>query len=407
MNPKDLNMNNLLLFAAGCLMLTSSSLTAVAKSLGMGYTGTAHPQESTSGNFNPANIAFLGNRLDFEAGTFYYNGKTHIYQDPLSSQNGVRTNTQAKWLPVGMFGVNKWISNDFVVNLSTDAVRSFKGTYNKGFPRIGHGKFSKEYIIPYVVPGIAWKINCQHSIGISVPMVIPRVKINGVQYLAFDSVHPHHVSNKGYDWSFGAALRVGYYYQHAENFSFGAMFKTPLLAASHFKKYQGLFPRRGLMEDPAIARIGVRYQWNCCNLTFDFEETFYRNTKSLGGSPRNKGKYGSSHGPGLGWANQYRLLFGADWQFNDQWVGRVGYQYFSPVLHKSNFEINLAGQLFLQKHILNTGFSWECGMWEFSWAFAYIFQEKLKSNRSDLLGGGYAEVYHRYILTILGAGINF
>lgn len=390
------------------LLCSASSCFATVKSGGIGLSGTAYPTEANSSTYNPANSAFMEDRWDVDGGAFIYSGKTKIYNDPIPGQNGTRTNSQAKMLPVGSFGINKWLTNEIVVNLATDGIRSFKGKYTKGFPRLGQGKFEKEYVIPILAPGCAWRFHCQHAIGISFPIYTPRIKINGLQNIAFNSIHPHHVSNKGYDWAYGLGVRLGYYWQAAENLSFGVLIKPKLLAASHFKKYQGLIPKHGLFEDPFQFRIGVHYAWNCWNFSFDFEGYLYSKARTLHNSANSTALAGSRKGPGLGWPDQYTIKTGLEYQWNQYLTLRAGGIFFVPVLvKKSNFTTNLAGETFLQSEIITAGatYRWRC--LDFSVCYGQVLPNSLKTRSNFIFGGGYAKLQHSYGLLLFGVGSSF
>lgn len=403
-----MNWAKLVLTILGSTLCYYSSADCVVKSLGMGYVGTAYPQEATSGNYNPANIAFLCDRWDASGGAFFNSGTTKIKNSINPDQNGNRTNSQAKWVPIGSFGINKWITDQLVVNFSTDGIRSFKGTYRKGFPPFGHGHFGKEFFIPLSVPGIAWKFNCRHAIGISFPIYTPRIKVNGVQNISAFSIHPHHVSNKGYCWAFGLGVRFGYYFQATDCLSFGAMVKPKLLAASHFKKYAGLFPSRGLFEDPLEIRAGVHYRWNCWNFALDYDINFFSQAKTLSNSAHSTALSGTKNGPSLGWKNQQGLKMGFDYRLNECLTLRSGFEYYFPTLiRKGNVETNLGAELFLLKYAVDVGATYIWNGFEFSFAYGQVLPNSLRSRKSVVFEGGSAKLSHWRALMLLGIGTQF
>jgi len=239
----------LFLKIALCLIVTLAipgSILGFVKEVGMGNIGVAYPQSALAARYNPACVVEMGNRIDFSLGTSLVHGHVTVAGSSVPELNQKASTTQARWFPASLFGVVKMLSKNAAVSFNGDlGITSSVGTIGHTFEPFGTGHFGANSLIGIPELTFSMKLNCRHSVGITLPVYISRLKINGFQNSAADSLYPNNVSNKGFDWAYGVGVKFGWLWHVTDTFNFGIAFNSQPLASSHTHKYKGFCPLKG------------------------------------------------------------------------------------------------------------------------------------------------------------------
>lgn len=396
------------IFLLFCTFYSGIRLFGLAKEEGMGGVGTAYPQAATTANFNPAVITALGNRLDVDVGFIYQWGRHYIRGSQNRSFNGT-AGPQFKYVPVSIAGISKQLTPNLFVALTTDATRAIKYTLDKTFRVFGHGKQGLEDIEGLIVPTLAWKLNQAHSFGVSLPIVLARSKVKGIQNGAVTSLYPDNYSNKGYDWAYGLGLRLGWYWHVRPCLDFGLFYSSHLLTASHFHKYKGLLPAKGKLEIAPEVRVGFAYYWERATLTVDLQYHYYNQVRALSNSAHSRAPAGSKNGPGSGWRNQFFIRAGADYQLNETWTIRAGFRtMIPPLIRGSNTIANFLNPYFVTKTFVSAGFTYRYNCTtEINVGYFYGVRRFVRGKRELALANGHLDMLYESHNVLVGFGKIF
>ncbi len=356
-------LKRILILVAAFHCLKAAPCYGFIKEFAMADAGVAYPQSATTARYNPAGIIEVANRFDVGAGIIYINGHAKISDSLVPTFNQTSSTTQCKWIPAFLFGITKSVAQNVVIGFSTDVgITSSKGTVRHGLNAYGQDHLGAESIISALVPTVAYRWGC-HDFGLSVPLNISRIKFNGLQNFIPLSIHPHHVTNQGYDWSYALNLRLGWLFHINERLSFGISYFTKQLCSSHFKKYRGLTPSRGKYEVPPELRVGLSY--NFCKATISLQGTLFnfQSCRTLSNAVDAQAPLGSKKGPGGGLKDAFSLNIGVDYQVVETFCIRGGYaHYFSPIILKSNLLVGFLRPNIFSKDIWTVGFTQKyCG----------------------------------------------
>ena len=214
------------------VVLSHQSLHALAavsvKSFGMGVVSVAYPQDALASANNPAAGVNLDNRVDVEAFLIYWNGFTKVknnYAGPVLNPltNGSFQAFERSHLAISpTLAVNYNLNCNLAVGLAVFERNFQKTTYKKSNPLFGTSRLGLEYLNETISPNISYKWR-DHSFGLSLNWQIQRVKANGLQN--FDntifSSAPGHVTNRGYNYSNGVGVTLGWLWQATDTFWVG------------------------------------------------------------------------------------------------------------------------------------------------------------------------------------------
>ena len=149
------------------------------------------------------------------------------------------------------------------------------------------------------------------------------------------------MTNNGYSDAWGVGVRVGYMGQFTEQFAVGAAYATKI-SMGDFDSYKGLFAR-GRRLRPAVElhrRRRVPADQAVADRV-DFERIFYDDSASvsnpstwigycppppMGGGQRDY-CLGGSNGAGFGWQNIDVWKIGVQYEMDEQWTFRGGYNH--------------------------------------------------------------------------------
>lgn len=384
------HLNRILKLSIGlCLIL--ADLSAVyplpyygTKSRGMGGVGVALPQDSLVSAYNPAGLAFIEDRYDLGLDYLKRRSDFTIRGNALPANNGHYNSAPDTFIPEA--GIKRDY-NGVSVGLSSYS-RGTVVNYGRTIPLLGTSKARVAYTQMFVKPSMAYRINCNHAIGIGVDFVLSQLKVHGIQNFRAGSVSPDHVSNKGYDYEPGAGFHIGWIGRFFNRLKVGVSYETEIFA-HRFSKYRGLF-QHGKANSCPILLAGFSYDVNSrLVVAFDYERFFWKETPAFSHPFTLDEPTGANNGPGFGWRNINQYKFGGAYRINDQLTFRMGAirsnHLFAPTETLNNFS-----NAILTISQITTGFTWMWGQNEINVAYVHGYKEKTKGRNSIPLvfGGG-------------------
>lgn len=325
--------------------------------------GFALAQDALVTASNPALLLMLGNRLDLGVDWIQPKRDATI----VGNQFGVGTPlvTLVPVLSADAQYDGNGRRNFFLPDIGV--VRRLSPNLRFGFAIFGNGGLNTDYAVnPYgafqlqgektgagvdlqqvfVAPSLSLRLNCYFAVGISPNLVYQRVKVFGLQAFATKGINvpgtalnvpgvvgpysedPDHVTNQGYDGSFGYGFRVGAVFSPFPGFTAG-LGGQPKIHMQRFSKYAGLFPGHGVFDVPTNYGAGLAWSWHeRLTLAADVQRILYHRVAAFheGIQPLIDGvKLGADGGPGFGWRNVTAYKFGAALKVTEHLALRAGY----------------------------------------------------------------------------------
>src|SRR5581483_2860078 len=203
------------------------------------------------------------------------------------------------------------------------------------------------------------KITPNQSFGISAILATQRFKASGLQAFGPMSSDRDNLTNRGYDWSTGVGVRVGYLASVLPNLSIGAAY-TPKINMSKFSDYRGLFANGGSFDIPGTQTAGIAYKpADPLTIALDYQRIHYSDVASVGNPllPNlMNAPLGAKGGAGFGWQdiNVYKL--GLQYKANEVWTWRAGYSKADQPIPSSQVLFNILAPGVVEDHI-TLGFS--------------------------------------------------
>ncbi|WP_374087823.1 OmpP1/FadL family transporter [Methylomicrobium lacus] len=368
-----------------------------ARSKALAGASTARPLDSFAAAVNPASSAYLGDRLDAEIELFSPRRQYTVDGEPTLAPGAFPLNSgtvrsDSEWFPVPAIGWNHRIDNEQAVGvtlygnggMNTDYVATpnplcpfpgGSGTFCAGTTGIDKAQ-------AFIVPSYAHSFNNgRFSFGIAPIFAIQRFKARGLNAFAPFSSDPEHLSNQGYNYSFGGGVRVGGLVELIPGVRFGASYKSRI-TMSKLDDYAGLFAEQGGFDIPESFNFGLAWDINKdITTSFDVEHIRYSQIDSVGNPmlPNLLTKrLGEDGGPGFGWKDMTIFKLGAEWRPAPLWTLRAGVSYGAQPIPKSEVLFNVLAPG-VQEYHLTTGFSRAIGdKDEVNFAFMYSPSNSVK-----------------------------
>jgi len=277
----------------------------------------------------------------------------------------VRMKTMTRHLSFSL--VNSLVADEAVTQAFGRLVRFARslpeiGAVPSGEERVG-GKLGVDLTQLIVAPTLSYKVNEQHSLGVSLLLGYQRFKAQGLQ--AFDNAPgfppftgaPGNVTNRGYDNAYGAGLRVGYFGRLSDAVSVGASYSSKVYM-SKFDKYAGLFAGQGDFDIPSNFSLGVAFTpvpaWT---FALDYGRINYGGIASVGNASLPVAPLGAANGPGFGWKDINVVKVGAAWRINDSLTLRAGYNHGDNPIRPADVTFNILAPGVVTDHY-TLGFTW-------------------------------------------------
>ena len=366
---------------------------------GMGGASTAMTKDTFGGANNPASMVWVGDRMDI--GVDLFSPKRSVSRQgsngpfsPTGQYDG-SVDSDSNYFLVPEFGYNKMLGGNMSAGVTVYGNGGMNTNYNgtqaggAGAPSFapscagapsnmlfGCGKLGVDLMQLIIAPTFAYKVNANHSVGISPLFGYQRFKVDGLQAFndtlnfgggpfSFTSSQGN-TTNNGYDSSTGWGVRIGWFGKLSDTVSMGAAYSTKM-RMKPFDKYKGLFAEQGDLDIPENYNIGIAVKATpSTTLAFDLQQINYADVKSIANGVSNSlvapgtVQLGTNNGSGFGWRNQTVFKLGVEHEYSNNLTVRAGFNYGkSPVRNDSINDVtfNILAPGVVEKH-LTLGATW-------------------------------------------------
>ena len=420
------------------------------KAKGMGGASTAVTGDTFGGANNPATMVWAGNRMDIGVDLFSprRSASRQGSNGPFSptGQYDGRVDSDSNYFLIPEFGYNKMLGWNMSAGvtvygnggMNTDLNGTLAGGAGArafapscaGAPSnmlFGCGKLGVDLTQLIIAPTFAYKVNANHSFGISPLFGYQRFKVDGLQAfgetLDMDGPGPApagtftssqgNVTNNGYDSSTGWGVRIGWFGKVSDTVSLGAAYSSKM-RMSAFDKYKGLFAEAGGFDIPENYNVGIAVKATPkTTLAFDIQQINYSKIRSVAngvsnslasmattGFPVTPNRLGESNGSGFAWRDQTVFKLGVEYEYNKDLILRAGYNYGkSPVRGDSLNDVtfNIIAPGVVEQH-LTLGTTWTlANKNELTVSYMHAFKNSVTGpSVTSLLGVGGTETLTMY-----------
>jgi len=359
------------------------------KSKGMGGASVAVTDNAFAGINNPAASVWAGNRAEMGLDIFMPKRSAARSAPGFGGmlEGDVKSDGSAFAIPE--FAYNKNIDNRMSWGVTVygnggmntelpggnvTCMNPNNGQPYQGNLLCGQGKLGVDLMQLVVAPALAYKVDAQHSFGVSPLLVLQQFKATGLDAFAGFSMAPSQMSDTGTDRSTGLGVRLGYLGQMSDALKFGATY-SPKIKMSKFDKYSGLFAGQGSFDIPENYALGINLQVTpAVSVAADYSRINYSGVPSIGNPMSNLmmgNPMGSTNGPGFGWSDVNVLKFGVQWQATSTMVLRAGYNQTTNPVKAENVTFNILAPGVIKQHYTLGGTYALSKDSEFTWAYMY------------------------------------
>jgi long-chain fatty acid transport protein len=312
------------------------------KAKGMAGAATANTDDAFFGANNPAAAAFAGNRIDLGVDLF-----SPIREASRTGSGGLdgTSESDSNYFLVPELGYNRMVNNNLALGVTVYGNGGMNTDYNADFfggaANIlgGSGSLGVDLMQLVVAPTAAYKVNANHSIGISPLLGYQRFKAEGLQAFSGASSDPANLTNRGYDDAFGYGVRIGYLGKVSPTVTIGAAYASKM-RFEEFDKYKGLFAEQGDFDIPENYNVGVAWQATpAVKLALDYQRINYSGVASVSNPllPNFMAAFlGSDGGAGFGWDDMNVWKLGMEYKYSQQLTLRAGYSRTDSPISASN-----------------------------------------------------------------------
>lgn len=353
-----------------------------AKATAMGGAGVAYPQDAMAVAYNPASMTEVGEmRLDATLELFrpprcvthdpsLTLGKT----DECSKDNlfpipaiGAVMSNPATPMALGMAVVGAGLGTNYAQSNGTFYDPIDAGPNFNAYHRVGVFLMQMQ-----MLPSIAYKVDENNSFGASLVIAMQTFRAFGLEAFASPSIpiasDTGHLTNRGYDWSFGGGYRLGWFGSYFDKrFNVGIDY-APKVHMQRFNRYSGLFANHGEFDIPENYTLGLAFKFTPkFAVAMDIERILWNQVPSIGHpgpvsvtdfNPLCPGpdtdpqcKLGGTSGMGFGWTNQTVYKLGFDYKYNKDVTLRAGLNYGKSPIPKDQVLFNMLAPATVEKHV--------------------------------------------------------
>jgi long-chain fatty acid transport protein len=341
------------------------------KAKGMGGASTALAQDSLGGATNPASMVWAGTRLDVGLDIFMPKRDAERSGSAVPTLNGKVTSDSTRFY-VPEFGYNRMMGSNWSLGVSVYGNGGMNTDYPGGGFNCGGGsanmhcganELGVDVSQLIVAPTLAYKVNAQHAVGLSLLLGYQQFRAEGLQ--AFDNAPgfppftgaPGSVTNNGYDSATGFGLRLGYMGRFGDTVTVGAAY-APKMNMGRFDKYKGLFAGAGDFDIPSHYSIGIAFTPTpSLTVAIDVGRINYSDVASVSNPSANQAPLGAANGPGFGWQDIDVFKLGVAWRMSDTLTLRAGYNKGDNPITSADVSFNVLAPGVMQDHY-TAGFTW-------------------------------------------------
>jgi long-chain fatty acid transport protein len=351
------------------------------KAKGMGGAATATHDDAFFGANNPAAAAFAGNRLDLGVDLF---SPIREYTRVGGADPG-SVESDSNYFLVPEFGYNRMVNSNLALGVTVYGNGGMNTDYAPGQgdtgvcagaaptgvtgPTLnmlcGQGSLGVDLMQLIVAPTAAYKVNANHSFGVSPLLGYQRFKAEGLHAFAQISTAPGSLTNNGYDDSFGYGVRVGYMGKISPTVTIGAAYASKM-NFEEFDLYKGLFAEQGDFDIPENYNIGVAWQATpAVKLALDYQRINYSSVASVSNSSQQSTCVavppagpavtatclGGSAGIGFGWQDIDVWKLGAEYKYSQNLTLRAGYNHGDNPIGSADVMFNSVAPGVIKDHV--------------------------------------------------------
>ncbi|MFZ5758513.1 MAG: OmpP1/FadL family transporter [Thermodesulfobacteriota bacterium] len=335
------------------------------KSKAMAGSGMALPLDAMDAAANPATMVYLDNRLDMGVSFFMpdrgFTAGRYTGGNPNALVSGERTSGNDLFV-IPHFAANRVLNPQTAIGISIGANGGMNTEYDEAifscFNSPGNETSSPTGIdFKQLFVGLSYsrKISARHSFGITPILAAQSLKVTGLEAFRPLSHDPEHVTNQGYDYSWGGGLKIGWLGRLSDRLSVGLSGQTRLWMTP-FEDYQGLFAEEGDFDIPPNLTAGLAWSVTpALTLAVDVQHIFFEEIKAVGNScaiPLQPDSIllGTDDGIGFGWKNLTVVKLGAQWQWQPDITLRAGYSRSNQVIPEDQALFNTLAPAVLREH---------------------------------------------------------
>lgn len=401
------------------------------KAKGMGGAATAMAADTFGGANNPASMVWVGNRLD--VGVDLFSPRRSASRQGSTGFGGLYDGTSesdSNYFLVPEFGYNRLINPNLSLGVSVYGNGGMNTDYGPGLNGgaaamafapscagapsnilFGCGRLGVDLMQLIIAPTASYKVNANHSFGISPLIGYQRFKVDGLQ--AFDELgftsSPGNVTNRGYDDAYGFGVRIGWMGKISDTVTLGAAYSSKI-RMSKFDKYKGLFAEQGDFDIPENYSVGIAVKATPkLTVAFDVAQINYADVKSIANGVSNSlttippvapNRLGDSNGSGFKWRDQTVFKLGAEYEYDKSLTLRAGLNYGkSPIRGDSMDDVsfNIIAPGVVETH-LTLGGTWTlANKSEVTVSYMHAFSKSVTGpSVTALLGVGGTETLKMY-----------
>lgn len=373
-----------------------------AKASAMGGAGVAYPQDGMAAAYNPAGMTEVGEtRMDLTLELFRPPRAIRMEDNAFFTSDARSKNDL---FPIPAIGaVLSDPATPFAMGMAI--VGAGAGTnYSQQdgilLDPVGGGRsYSQAGVFlmqMQMLPSLAYRIDDTNSLGFSLVIAMQTFRAFGLE--AFVDLgysdNTEHLTNKGYDWSFGGGYRVGWlgkFFDKSLNLGFNY---SPKVHMQKFNRYSGLFPKHGEFDIPESYTAGFAYKLTPkSTVAFDFERINFSKIPGIGNPgpnaqdttnffPVGYGILGAENGMGFGWTDQKVYKLGVDYKYSKDLTLRGGYNYGKTPIRETELLFNMLAPATVEKHV-TLGATWAQDKdADITIGFMHAFEKTLKGNTS-------------------------
>lgn len=380
------------------------------KASGMGGVSTAMTRDTFGGANNPATMVWAGNRMDIGATWFNPIRSASRSGAADTTMNGSAESDSTDFL-VPEFGYNQMLNPNMSFGvtvygnggMNTDypggqlpyggtcgngagtgfnPVQTAGSTYNI---LCGSGRLGVDLRQLIIAPTLSYKLNENHSVGVSPLLGYQRFKAEGIQSFTGFSADSTKLTNNGYDTATGFGVRVGWMGKMSDAVTLGAAYSSKI-AMSKFGKYAGLFAEQGDFDIPSNYNLGVAFKASpTVLLGIDFQKIKYTDVKSVSNPSTNfgattTGSLGPSNGRGFGWGDIDVWKIGVEHQYSKNLVLRAGIDKADNPITSRDVTFNILAPGVVENHY-SVGFTLAMDKnTELTGAYTYVSENKVSGS---------------------------
>lgn len=392
-----------------CLCTQLEATVASIKGIGMGGAAVSYPLDSGCIAYNPAGIVNLCNRVDVGLYNVFNYGSTKVRGNLNPALNRTDNNTRI-WAYSPEIGMVYHLTPTVAAGFSVYNEKDLRVRYTHNFPLLGTTPVGFEYILEIVAPTVAAKFFDHHAVSVTLNYMVQRFRLKGLEHLELFSKFPNFVTNRGYNYSQGAAVTLGYqgdFFNDKVRVGFAWRSKGIM---NKFSKYKGFVAQGGTFDIPEVFRAGISFSPVCqWTFAFDYQLIHYAQTRALNNpfqlfSPN---LLGSNEGSGFGWTNQSYYRVGINYDFSRDLALRVGFRHANENFKGINVAPNLLTLDTTIDFLTMGGTYLITENMEINALGAYGFNQKAKGPLPELFGGGTIELQQQTYVGTLGVGYYF